>query len=306
MSCENGECDHIWHYASPRTLAGALQHGLGRGAREAADDPAAPDLVMACVWRDYRWDWLVDEREVDPARLVRDLRLPVSPYRRSCAPLRGRSSTRTTPSTWPSAYWRPSPVPDRTRRSTRSEAMSPTAADGCPPCRRWHGAGRSSGGTTSVRWHGHAWAPPAENDHWLSLPWTRWASRDERIAAEVRASRDRPQAPCPFAGTPSPALLGLLRDPETDRHLVLAELRSRPPDPLLLELVEDLPVSGLNAFAGQLERLGPTALAGRPAVGGRPGTLPQVDGPAAPRRTRRQRRHATARRGSGMARQPAR
>ena len=46
MSCENGECDHEWHYESPRTLAGALQHGLGRGAREAVGDPAAPDLVM--------------------------------------------------------------------------------------------------------------------------------------------------------------------------------------------------------------------------------------------------------------------
>src|SRR4051812_27042796 len=79
MSCENGEWVHSWHYESPRTLAGALQRGLGRGAHDAADDPAAPGLVMDCIRRDHRWDWQVDEREVYLARLVRDLRLPAAP-----------------------------------------------------------------------------------------------------------------------------------------------------------------------------------------------------------------------------------
>ncbi|MEU6076017.1 hypothetical protein [Micromonospora sp. NPDC047074] len=79
MNCDTKGCDHDWHYADPRTLAGALQHGLGRGAHRALVDPTAPELIADCLRRDYRWFWHVDEREVYLARLVRDLRLPVSP-----------------------------------------------------------------------------------------------------------------------------------------------------------------------------------------------------------------------------------
>jgi hypothetical protein len=64
-----------WLYDEPATLAGALQRGLGRGARRAA----GPEAVFACVKRDYRWDWMVDERAVYLARLVRDLAMPVPP-----------------------------------------------------------------------------------------------------------------------------------------------------------------------------------------------------------------------------------
>jgi hypothetical protein len=68
-----------WHYASPNTVPGALQRGLGRGAHQVLSTPDASDLVTACLRRDYRWDWQVDERDVYLARLVRDLRLPIAP-----------------------------------------------------------------------------------------------------------------------------------------------------------------------------------------------------------------------------------
>ena len=44
-----------WHYASPNTVPGALQRGLGRGAYQVASTPDAPDLVITCMRRDYRW-----------------------------------------------------------------------------------------------------------------------------------------------------------------------------------------------------------------------------------------------------------
>jgi hypothetical protein len=68
-----------WSYASPDTVLGALQRGLGRGAHQAMSDPDAPGLVDACLRRDCRWDWQVDERYVYLARLVRDLRMPIAP-----------------------------------------------------------------------------------------------------------------------------------------------------------------------------------------------------------------------------------
>ncbi|MEU8613872.1 hypothetical protein AB0C29_38395 [Actinoplanes sp. NPDC048791] len=62
-------------YESARTIAGQLQRGLGRGAREASD----AETVYACVRRDFRWWWSIDERAVYLARLIRDLGLSAEP-----------------------------------------------------------------------------------------------------------------------------------------------------------------------------------------------------------------------------------
>ncbi|GAA2387234.1 hypothetical protein [Dactylosporangium salmoneum] len=70
--------DDDWHYLPTRTRAGALQRGLGRGAVRARQDPAAPELVYACIRRDHRWLPL-DDRGIYLARLVRDLELPTGP-----------------------------------------------------------------------------------------------------------------------------------------------------------------------------------------------------------------------------------
>jgi hypothetical protein len=62
-------------YEPARTIAGQLQRGLGRGAREVSD----AETVYACVRRDYRWWWCIDERAVYLARLIRDLGLSAEP-----------------------------------------------------------------------------------------------------------------------------------------------------------------------------------------------------------------------------------
>ncbi|WP_433725425.1 hypothetical protein ACQP2Y_06330 [Actinoplanes sp. CA-051413] len=62
-------------YESARTIAGQVQRGLGRGAHDVSD----AETVYACVRRDYRWWWSIDERAVYLARLIRDLGLSVEP-----------------------------------------------------------------------------------------------------------------------------------------------------------------------------------------------------------------------------------
>jgi hypothetical protein len=62
-------------YEPSRTIAGQVQRGLGRGAHEVSD----AETVYACVRRDYRWWWSIDERAVYLARLIRDLGLSVEP-----------------------------------------------------------------------------------------------------------------------------------------------------------------------------------------------------------------------------------
>ena len=71
---------HRWFYADTRTLEGALQRGRGAGALRALRDPQqAAEAVYACIRRDHRWDWSIDERETYLARLVRDLGLDLAP-----------------------------------------------------------------------------------------------------------------------------------------------------------------------------------------------------------------------------------
>ncbi|MCX4749091.1 hypothetical protein OG455_26885 [Kitasatospora sp. NBC_01287] len=80
MTTTEGDAEPVWYYDDPRTLAGALQRGRGVGALRARRDPdAAAELVRACVRRDHRWWWHLDEREVYLARLVRDLGLGSAP-----------------------------------------------------------------------------------------------------------------------------------------------------------------------------------------------------------------------------------
>ncbi|MBF9128206.1 hypothetical protein I0C86_04240 [Plantactinospora sp. S1510] len=98
---------------------------------------------------------------------------------------------------------------------------------------------------------------------WWSPPWTDWAGRDDRIAARVRAADFRPTPPRPFADLSSTALLTVLRDEDrTYDHLpALRELNRRPPEPLLLSVVEHLSYAELHGPLGAaLRRLGSAAL----------------------------------------------
>lgn len=233
MSCDTGDCDHDWHYASPRTLAGALQHGLGRGAYRAMTDPAAPDLVAACLRRDYRWDWQVDERDVYLARLVRDLKMPVAPI---------------------AAQLRAAPPDDSDDDNEFAvalgvlEVLARAGVDGVvEEVRRYIRDGERR--LEALQAVAGTW--PA--DWWADL----------RPMAADRAARRRPRPPRPFAGEPAAALLAALTDPDRadDWRAALRELGRRPPEPRLLDLVDGLVAAGVGwPLSGAVERLGLLAL----------------------------------------------
>jgi hypothetical protein len=197
-----------WHYASPNTVAGALQHGLGRGAYRAMSDPDAPDLVAACLRRDHRWDWQVDERDVYLARLVRDLRMPIAPIitRLHTAPPYESDNDHTFAVTMG--------VLDVLARAGVDgvvEEVRQYIRDG----NRWLDAVQTVAGAWPAAWWDDLYPAVADRidsitGHGalrLSPPWTVWAYRDWHIAAEVQAAMRRPGPPRPFADEPSTALL---------------------------------------------------------------------------------------------------
>src|SRR2546421_7258256 len=77
MADDTGVGNDSWCYASAKTLQGALQRGCGAAGAWVAAHRVAPELVLDCVRRDYRWDRQVDERAVYLARLVLDVELSV-------------------------------------------------------------------------------------------------------------------------------------------------------------------------------------------------------------------------------------
>ncbi|MGI5243605.1 hypothetical protein [Dactylosporangium sp. CA-139066] len=175
--------DDDWHYLPTRTRAGALQRGLGRGAVRARQDPAAPELVYACIRRDHRWLPL-DDRGVYLARLVRDLDLPTGP-------IVSRLYTAT----------------DETGEFSHvlrvAEALGRAGSDGIiESLRRYVHIGpywRETLGALAAAWPANWWDDllPVAADRLASgerprhlppgAPWTGWAERDERIRAALAA-----------------------------------------------------------------------------------------------------------------------
>ncbi|WP_426511510.1 hypothetical protein ACPPVO_13320 [Dactylosporangium sp. McL0621] len=173
--------DDDWHYLPTRTRAGALQRGLGRGAVRARRDPAAPELVYACIRRDHRWLPL-DDRGVYLARLVRDLELPTGPI-----------------------VARLFAADDETGEFTHvlrvAEALGRAGSDGMvESLRRYIQIGpywREALGTVAAAWPANWWDDllPVAADRLASAgrplhlpaaaPWGDWAARDERIHAAV-------------------------------------------------------------------------------------------------------------------------
>jgi hypothetical protein len=98
---------------------------------------------------------------------------------------------------------------------------------------------------------------------WPAPPWTTWADRDARIAAAAQSAKRRPAPRCPFAEEPTGALLALLRraDRADDWRPALRELSRRPPEPELLDLVEDLAGDkAAGPLHGVVEQLGVLAV----------------------------------------------
>jgi hypothetical protein len=178
--------DDDWHYLPTRTRAGALQRGLGRGAVRAGRDPAAPELVYACIRRDHRWLPL-DDRGVYLARLVRDLDLPVGP-------IVARLFTAT----------------DETGEFTHVlrvvEALGRAGSDGIiESVRRYVRIGpywREALAAVAHAWPANWWDDllPVAADRLACAgrplhlppqrPWTGWAERDERVRAGLAAAPD--------------------------------------------------------------------------------------------------------------------
>ncbi|MFG2058107.1 hypothetical protein ACGFI9_29210 [Micromonospora sp. NPDC048930] len=243
MSGDTEDPAHGWHYASPRTLAGALQRGLGRGAYQALVDPTAPALVIDCLRRDHRWFWQVDEREVYLARLVRDLRLPARPIvaRLSAAPSEESDDDNEFANTLAVLE-----VLGRAGYDGVVEEIRSYLRDG----ERWLDVVQTVARSWPVEWwddlrkaiSGRLDTANPDRLLWRSPPWTTWADRDARIGAAVDAARRPLGPPRPFAGTASTALLDLLGDPgrAADWRPALRELRRRPPEPALLARVDGL------------------------------------------------------------------
>ncbi|NYF58842.1 hypothetical protein [Micromonospora purpureochromogenes] len=255
--------EHGWHYAPSGTLAGALQRGLGRGAHRAMVDPAAPDLVRDCLRRDRRFWWVVDERAVYLARLVRDLALPLEPILRDWydSPDDERDDD--------NAFTATLEVLDVLGRAGVEEAVEGVrryVREGP----RWNEALTQVARTWPESWWDDLYPavmrrPDAleQAREWRRCPpWRAWAERDPRIADAVRD--DGPRRPHrPGRDEPSAVLLEILRDRDrsTQWRMVLRELGFRPPEPALLDMAEELAAAGL---AGPLRR--PLLAVGPPAL----------------------------------------
>ncbi|MDG6105212.1 hypothetical protein Daura_34035 [Dactylosporangium aurantiacum] len=189
--------------------------------------------MTACVERDHRYHWAVDERAVYLARLVRDLRLPVA---RLAAVLRG-------PADEDNAFGNTLDVLVALGRAgdhASVEVLREYVRDGP----RWSDVLDVIGG---------AW--PAEL-------WQEWAAEDARVAVLVEAS-PLPRCPGrPLRDATDEELLAAVRTGGGGSPAALWELRRRGPQPALLDLAAaDLPPARLRGPLGAaLEELGAAAV----------------------------------------------
>jgi len=207
-------------------------------------DPAAPELVADCLRRDCRWDWLVDERDVYLARLVRDLRLPVEQISAGLFGAPAREAERG------HAFATVLGVLEVLGRAGVEGAVDEVrryVAVGD----RWLEALDAVAGS----WPIETWDDlyPAVLDRLdvavrqdavrRTPPWSRWAERDLRIAAAIDAfeAQARPVLRR-FADESDAALLAMLAEPGRagDWDPALRELNRRPPAPQLIDLVDGM------------------------------------------------------------------
>ncbi|NUO55429.1 MAG: hypothetical protein HOV78_02135 [Hamadaea sp.] len=260
MSSDDG-----WRYDPSRTFRGRMQRGLGVAVHRARVDPDAPDVVYECLRRDYRWDWQVDDRLVYLARLVRDLRLDLTPLIDQL-----RASGPNDDNQFDLAMG----VLEALGRAGNDEARSTLRAyvkDGV----RWIEVLRAVADEWPSDWWDDLWElaaarlSPADADEIFadSAPWSSWAGRDARLDAACDAVRRRvadarANRLC-FSHTATSDLIAKLLSRSVDRSVkipVLAELRRRDPDPHLLEVAARVRDLDLPFLGGALRRLGAVAV----------------------------------------------
>ncbi|WP_410572339.1 hypothetical protein [Amycolatopsis sp. cmx-4-61] len=262
------DADDHWHYASATTLRGALQRGQGAAGARVAARGAAPELVLDCVRRDYRWDRQVDERTTYLVRLVLDVGLPVDPI--------------------VDQLWRTGRTSgyDGNRFGQSVDLLAALARTGVPAAkdalRRYVGEGEQWIEVLQAvagAWPGEWWddlapivagraADAAPEEVFAGQdPWPAWAGRDRRIDVLVGRARPAPARRCPslpHRGAPVDGLLGLLADPDAHPELLSAVLhefaRHRDPEPRLLEVADRLaarPDARRIGLVRALAKLGP-------------------------------------------------
>ncbi|MEU4252938.1 hypothetical protein AB0F15_36610 [Amycolatopsis sp. NPDC026612] len=259
--------DDDWHYAPAKSLRGALQRGHGAAGAWAATHPVAPDLVLECLHRDYRWDRQVDERTVFLARLVLDLGLSVDPV---VDQVRAGRKTGYDGNRFGQAV---------DVLATVALAHVPAAADALRQYvgegERWLDVLHTVVGTWPRAWWddlapivaGRAADAAREDVAALEEPWLSWAGRDRRIDVLLERAQPSFDWQCPSRlhhDTPVTALLGLLADPDAAPGTLSAVLhefaRHRDPEPRLLDVTDPLAarpdVQRIGLFP-VLQKLGP-------------------------------------------------
>ncbi|GAA2309834.1 hypothetical protein GCM10010402_82170 [Actinomadura luteofluorescens] len=203
-------------YAHPSSLLGALQRGMGRGAIQAMDDPAAAvEAVLSCLRRDHRWAWDVDERAVYLARLVCDLEIPIDCL---LAVL-----DQTPPEDDENGAALTLEVLETLGRAGHRQAIDGVRRhiiQGPHWLQALHVVGPSWDAELWEDLYPHLRDRIATVDRRLilcrSLPWTRWAAQDERVAAAIVDARNASARP--------------LSEPAADPELAQARRWAATPD----------------------------------------------------------------------------
>jgi hypothetical protein len=288
MDCDEGECEHEWHYDSPRTFRGTMQRGLGHAAHGARVDPAGEQIAMECLRRDYRWDWQVDDRYVYLARLARDLNLDITllgDQMRACGPRKH--------------FGERDPADDDNQFAVAVGVLECLARTGNENARRmlreyvvdgvrWLEVLEQISDSWPLAWWDDLWEVAArrlqhtDSNELLfdSVPWPGWRGRDPHIDAVVGAARARVELARTARGSPdlepmtTCELIAVLGSSTADRPAkvsVLAQLRRREPAPELLDLVASTKDPSLPLLGRELRRLGPQAIAAARSWAASPG-----------------------------------
>jgi hypothetical protein len=259
--------DDGWCYEPAKTLHGALQRGCGTAGAWVASHGIAPELVLDCVHRDYRWDG-VDERTVYLARLVLDVELSIDPIVEQvwrAGRNAGYDGNRFGQGVDVLAALARSHV------AAAIDALRQYVREG----ERWLDVLQTVADIWPSEWWddlspivaGRAVEASPEEIFTRREPWLKWAGRDRRIDALLQRPQPSFAWRCPslpHRGAPVTALLDLLADPDAPPESLDAVLhefaRHRDPEPRLLDITDQLAarpdVIRIGLFHA-LEKLGP-------------------------------------------------
>ncbi len=265
-----------------------MQRGLGYAAYRAPRDPAGAQLAGECLRRDHRWDWQVDNRIVYLARLVRDVRLDITPL---VGQLRARGPRK--------HHDEPDPTDDdnqftlavgvltalaRAGDDSARDAVRGYVADGI----RWIDVLERIAHEWPAAWWddlsavaGRRLEPDdAQTMFAGSRPWPAWRGRDPAVdavldAADRRIAQARSRhRPTGLGEKTTSELIAILGTADVSRQVkgsVLAQLRHREPAPELLDLADRIQELNLPFLGSAIQRLGPLALTPARAWAAQPG-----------------------------------